>query len=121
VNAHRVKELIVAQRGAGKTVLLTTHNMAIAEELCDRVAFIMDGEIKLIDTPRELKLRYGQPTVRIEYKEQSSTTSTAFPLAGLGENTAFLHLLQRGAVQTIHSQEATLEDIFIRVTGRSLS
>jgi fluoroquinolone transport system ATP-binding protein len=95
--------------------------MSVAEELCDRVAFIMDGAITLIDTPRELKLRYGESKVRVEFQANDHTARQEFPLAGLGDNGDFLCLLRRGGVQTIHTQEATLEDIFIRVTGRSLA
>jgi fluoroquinolone transport system ATP-binding protein len=121
VNVRRIKDLIRQQRRAGKTVFLTTHDMAVAEDLCDRVAFIVDGRIQLIDSPRSLKLRYGAPTVRVEYQDNSHTARDEFALAGLGDNHGFLGLLRSGKVQTIHSQEATLEDIFIRVTGRSLS
>jgi fluoroquinolone transport system ATP-binding protein len=92
----------------------------VAEDLCDRVAFIVDGQVKLIDAPRALRLRYGAPMVRVEYQANSHTTREEFALAGLGENGAFLDLLRQGAVQTIHTQEATLEDIFITVTGRRL-
>jgi fluoroquinolone transport system ATP-binding protein len=120
VSARAIKQLIAAQRTAGATIVLTTHNMALAEELCDRVAFLVDGRIALIDTPRALKLRYGVPSVAVEYVSQSGITQAAFPLAGLGENADFLELL-RGGVQTIHSQEASLEQIFITVTGRRLA
>jgi fluoroquinolone transport system ATP-binding protein len=121
VNARRLKDLIRAQQRAGKTVFLTTHDMSVAEELCDRVAFIMDGHIKLIDTPRALKLQYGAPRVCVEYAANNHIARQDYALAGLGDNGDFLHLLRGGGVQTIHSQEATLEDIFIRVTGRSLT
>jgi fluoroquinolone transport system ATP-binding protein len=120
VNARRIKELIRGQQRAGKTIFLATHDMTVAEELCDRVVFIMDGRIKLIDSPRALRLQYGAPLVRVEYQANSHTAREEYPLAGLGDNDGFLELLRLGAVQTIHSQEATLEDIFIRVTGRSL-
>jgi fluoroquinolone transport system ATP-binding protein len=120
VNARRVKQLIRAQRDAGKTVVLTTHDMSVAEELCDRVAFIMNGAIALIDTPRNLKLHYGMPQVRVEYRGPHRTAHAEFALHGLGENADFLSLLQRTSVQTIHSQEATLEDVVVRVTGRGL-
>jgi fluoroquinolone transport system ATP-binding protein len=120
VNARRIKDLIFAQRQAGKTIFLTTHNMNIAEELCDRVAFIVDGRIDLVDTPRELKLRYGQRRVLVEYGLNSHTERQEFALENLGSNTAFLDLLARQDVQTIHTQEATLEDIFIKLTGRGL-
>jgi fluoroquinolone transport system ATP-binding protein len=120
VNARLVKDLIQAQRRAGKTVFLTTHNMSVAEELCDRVAFIVDGQITLIDAPRELKLRYGKRTVRVEFQANGHTQQRDFALEGLGQNGDFIRLLQGENVQTIHTQEATLEDIFIQVTGRSL-
>jgi len=120
VNAHRIKELIRAQQQAGKTIFLTTHNMAVAEGLCDRVAFMVAGQVKLIDAPRALRLRYGVPTVRVEHQANSHTMCEEFALAGLGGNSAFLDLLRSGAVQTIHTQETTLEDIFIRVTGKRL-
>lgn len=118
LNVHLVSDLIRAQRAGGHTVVLTTHNMAIAEGLCDRVAFIVDGKIRLIDTPRALRLRYGEPCVRVEYGENQTQR---FPLAGLGTNQDFLRLLRERPIQTIHSQEATLDEIFIRVTGRSLT
>lgn len=120
VNAWRVKDLIKAQQQAGKTIFLTTHNMSVADELCDRVAFIVDGQIRLIDAPRALKLHYGEAQVRVEFQNNSHTECQDFPLSGLGRNHRFVDLLCSETVQTIHSQEATLEDIFIRVTGRSL-
>lgn len=120
VNARRIKDLIKQQKEAGKTVFLTTHNMAVADELCDRVAFIVDGKIVLINAPRELKLRHGQATVRVEYRANSHTEQRDFALDSLGHNQDFIALLRGGGVETIHTQEATLEDIFIQVTGRSL-
>jgi len=94
--------------------------MTVAEELCDRVAFIMDGRIELIDSPRALKLRYGQASVRVEYCMNQQTERAEFALAGLAENATFQSVLRAGTLQTIHSREATLEDVFIRVTGRGL-
>jgi fluoroquinolone transport system ATP-binding protein len=120
VNARRIKDLIHAQKVQGKTIFLTTHDMQIAEELCDRVGLVVDGEIKLIDTPRNLKLQYGIPQVRVEYRVNSHTEGEQFALEGLGENPAFLDLIRSHKVETIHTMEATLEDIFIRTTGRTL-
>ncbi len=67
--AATIKDIIREQKAKGTTAFLTTHNMYIADELCDRVAFIIDGEIKLIDTPKNLKLQYGQKLVDVEYVE----------------------------------------------------
>jgi fluoroquinolone transport system ATP-binding protein len=120
VNARRIKDLIKTQKDAGKTVFLTTHDMNIADELCDRVAFIVDGQINLIDSPRELKLRYGKPEVRVEFGKNGHHEQRDFALANLADNAEFLKLLRDGNVRTLHTQEATLENIFIEVTGRRL-
>lgn len=121
VNARLIKDVILEQRRQGTTVFVTTHNMGIADELCDRVAFILDGEIKLIDTPKALKVKHGQRTVRVEYQNGTPSLShVEFAMDGLGHNQAFLELLQRHPIETIHSAETTLDNIFIQVTGRSL-
>jgi fluoroquinolone transport system ATP-binding protein len=121
VNARRIRDLILAQKTAGKTVFLTTHDMAVAESLCDRVAFIVDGEIKLIGRPQDLKLQYGRPLVRVQYENGAGSSHQDFPLEKLGENEIFIELLRRQPVQTMHTQEATLDDIFVEVTGRQLA
>jgi fluoroquinolone transport system ATP-binding protein len=120
VNARLIKELIREQQQAGKTIFLTTHNMTVAGELCDRVAFIVDGGVRLIDAPHALKLRYGRRLVRVEYDNGGRTEKRDFPLETLGNDPGFIELLRGGGVQTIHTLEATLEDIFIEVTGRRL-
>ena len=116
-NARQVIALIRDLRDHGATVLLTTHNMGLAEGLCDRVAFLVDGRMPLVDTPRALRLRYGRQVVRVE---QEDGMAAEFALAGLADNQAFLAALRNG-VQTIHTQEATLDEIFVHVTGRHLS
>lgn len=121
INAVRVKKLIQSHKEAGKTVFLTTHDMTVADELCDEVALIAEGSIRVIDVPRELKLRWGKPLVRVGHGASGAVAFQDFPLEGLGDNPAFLELLKTGSVQTVHSLEATLEQVFIEVTGRSLS
>ena len=119
-NARRITTLIRKQQEAGKTIFLTTHNMVVAEALCNRVAFIVDGEIKLIAAPDALKKQYGRPTVRVTYLNNGSLQSSEFHMADLGQNESFLALLRSQTVESIHSQEASLDDIFIDVTGREL-
>lgn len=121
VNARRVTELIREQQQAGKTVFLTTHDMVVAEELCDRVAFLVDGEIPLVDAPDSLKLQHGRRRVKVEYREQESVRAAEFDLEGLGSNAEFLAVLRDHEVRTIHTQEASLADVFIAVTGRGLA
>jgi AAA domain, putative AbiEii toxin, Type IV TA system len=106
VNARLIKELIEEQRSAGKTVFLTTHNMTVADELCDRVGFIIDGEVALIDAPRDLRLRYGRRVVRVEYQTAGRMVTREFPVETLGDDAEFIALLRGGKVQIIHTLEA---------------
>ena len=119
-SARVIKHLIDAHRQAGTTIFLTTHDMATVDELCDRAAFIVDGKIKLIDRPRDLKLRYGSKQLKVEYLIDGGLQQREFGLEGLAENPEFLEILRTHDVQTLHTQEATLDEIFIQVTGRSL-
>ncbi len=120
VSARRIKDLIRRQREAGTTVFLTTHDMTAAHDLCDRVAFIVDGRIVRLDAPRSLELEYGERRVRVEYLEDGRTEAREFALDGLGTEEAFLELIRHAELQRIHTLDATLEDVFIRVTGRRL-
>ena len=120
VNSRIVKDIMLNKKAEGKTIFLTTHNMALADEICDRVAFIVDGEIRLVDSPHELKIRNGRSVVRVEYSNEGMPEYREFPLAGLGSNADFIGLLNGNEVRAIHSSEATLDEIFINVTGRSL-
>ncbi len=119
-NARKMKDIILDLKNEGRTVFLTTHDMGVAEKLCDRVAFIVDGRIAAIDSPRELKIQRGERRVRIEYAADGHTGQREFPLDGLGDDDRFLALLREEKIETIHTEEATLEDIFIEATGTAL-
>ncbi|WP_243659042.1 ABC transporter ATP-binding protein [Tamaricihabitans halophyticus] len=120
-NARKVKDLILDQRAAGRTIFLTTHDMATADELCDRVAFVVDGTISALDSPKELKVARSQRMVRAEYRDGGgSLLGSDFPLDGLADNADFLDVLRRQRLETLHSKEATLDDVFVETTGRSL-
>jgi fluoroquinolone transport system ATP-binding protein len=119
--AARIRNLIGRQRQEGATIFLTTHDMVTADALCDRVAFLLDGHIVLTDSPRNLKIRHGRPRIILEYRSDQQIEKREFPLEGLGENQAFLDLLRSQPIETLHTQEATLADVFIEVTGRRLS
>ena len=119
-NAMILKDMIREFRANGGTVFITSHIMSDIDQLCDRVAFIVDGKISEIDSPRNLKIKYGKRSMTLEYKENNQTISREFPLDGIGKNEEFLNLLQTKEVETLHSGETTLEDIFIKVTGVQL-
>lgn len=119
-NAMILKDMIRFFRSHGGTVFITSHIMADIDQLCDRVAFIVDGKIIEMDTPRNLKIKYGKRSMYLEYKENNKTIGVEFPMDGIGKNEEFLNLLQTKEVETLHSGETTLEDIFIHVTGVDL-
>ncbi|TYP55446.1 ABC transporter ATP-binding protein [Thermosediminibacter litoriperuensis] len=118
--ASRIKEIIWQKKKGGTTIFLTSHNMHIADELCDRVAFINSGEIVLIDSPRNLKLKYGSKMIKVEYREGEILRKEYLSMVEERDRERLNRLLKEGNIETIHSQEATLEEIFIRVTGRKL-
>lgn len=119
--ARRVRDLLLDMRAAGATIFLTTHDMVTADQLCDRVAFLVDGRIVAMDTPRALRLAHGRRSVRVETVRNGSRATHEFPLDGLAGNRAFLLLLESADIETIHTLETTLEDVFIQVTGTSLA
>jgi fluoroquinolone transport system ATP-binding protein len=121
VNARRVKDVVRELREQGCTVFLTTHDMATAEELCDRVAFVVDGRIAALDTPTEHKVSRSRRTVRVTYRAGIDLEYKDFPLDGLADDETFRALTREHHVEALHSQEASLEDVFIDVTGRSLA
>jgi len=120
VNNRNVREIVRTRRDAGVTTFLTTHDMAVADDLCDRVGFIVDGRLETVDAPDRLKRRHGRRIVRVDYDDGLEPSSEEFALDGLADDAAFLRGLRERHVATVHSQETTLEQVFIEVTGRGL-
>lgn len=118
--ASQIKDIIKAKNKEGVTIFLTTHNMYIADELCDRVAFIVDGEIKLIDSPKNLKLQYGDKLVDVEYIKNGENVKETFSTVLEKDKKTLQEIIDKYEIQTMHTKEATLEEIFIKVTGRGL-
>ena len=120
VNLRKVEALVLAEKEKGTTICITTHDMHVADTLCDRVAFIVDGQINLIDAPRELKLQHGERFLEVEYREHESLKKESFPLDQIGASESFQNILKQHYIETIHSREASLEDVFVKTTGRQL-
>jgi fluoroquinolone transport system ATP-binding protein len=91
--------------------------MHTADELCDRVSFIVDGELRITDTPENLKSQYGKEAVNVLLENGENKE---FSLENLGENLDFINFLKKGGFSRIHTLEASLEEVFINVTGKSL-
>ena len=117
--SNSIKAIIRRKQEQETTIFLTTHNMFVADELCDRVAFIVDGRIVATDTPKNLKLTYGKPSVKVEYRDNGALAEADFELDRPGK-AALQAFIGEHEIVTMHSGEPTLEEIFIKVTGRGL-
>lgn len=116
--AAGVRELIREQQARGAAVFLTTHNMELADSLCDTVAFLSGGVIAAADAPEALKLAYGKREILVLYREGGTEKRASF---GMDGGAALASLLSSAEVIKVHSQEATLEEVFLRVTGKELT
>ncbi|WP_410770285.1 ABC transporter ATP-binding protein [Fontibacillus sp. BL9] len=115
VNGGRIREALREMNSRGTTIFLTTHNMQEAEELCDRVAFLNNGEISALDTPQALRLRHGDRTITVTTRRGKRVVDQNE--AGADE---VRDLIRSGNLLAIHSNEPTLGDIFVKLTGRGL-
>jgi ABC-2 type transport system ATP-binding protein len=121
VSAQTIHALIQAAIGQGTTVFLTTHDMVEADKLSDRVAFINKGKIVALDRPSRLKQQYGQRALKVEVELPDGETEIREVSLDNGQTAQVVfELFQNEHIVTIHSEEATLEDIFVDITGRGL-
>ena len=120
VTAGEVKSIIRDQNKSGTTIILTTHNMHDVDELCDRVAFTVAGKLVAVDQPDALKMQHGKREVRVEYSLGDKEIADTFRLDGLAEDQNFQGILKDAHIRTLHSQEATLDQVFAEVTGVAL-
>jgi len=110
------RNIIEEERKKGTTVFLTTHNMLDADLLCDRVAFIVNGNIAVIDTPRNLKIQNSNQKIVIDYMLNGKRENKMIEASELKQGISLPH----DEIISIHSQEPSLEDVFIQYTGRGL-
>ncbi|TQR21003.1 ABC transporter ATP-binding protein [Psychrobacillus vulpis] len=116
VNTLHIYEGLRALNKKGTTIFLTTHDMHEADTLCDRVAFLNKGKIQLMDEPRNLKKQYADSTITMELTNDEQVTIRK-DAAGAE---AMYQLMMENRLVTVHSNEPTLGDIFVRVTGGEL-
>lgn len=119
-HAVEIRKLIQERADAGTTVFLTTHNMTVADELCDRVAFLTGGQIAVVDSPRELKLKHARKRARVEYRTAEGVQAEEFGLEDASERQGLVDVISKHPIETIHTQEPSLEDVFIKLTGKEL-
>ena len=111
------RKIIEEERRKGTTIFLTTHNMLDADLLCDRVAFITNGNIVALDTPKRLKEQNSSHRIVTTYLYQGRREEKTIEIPELEAGIPFPH----DEIISIHSEEPTLEDMFIQYTGRGLS
>jgi len=136
---HAIWELVRGIRERGKTVFLTTHLMEEAERLCDRVAIIEHGRIIDIDSPEKLIGRHcPQRSVLLTAEDPGAEAcfrsigsvdevvrnDTRFTIRGNGDDlvTDVIHCLSDNQIRVTDFRTIlpTLEDVFLKVTGRSI-
>ena len=113
-----IRRLVQDLSREGITVFLTTHYMEEADQLCSRVAFISAGRIVALDTPDNLKVAHGEKSLQVRLNDGQRLN---IPLDGQGSGEQIKQLVASGQIRTLHSAEATLEEVFIQMTGRKLS
>ena len=118
VVAREIRHLVVQLSTQGVTIFLTTHYMEEADELCRRVAFLSEGRIVALDTPDNLKMAHGQKSLNATL-DTGEMLTIALDDANAGRQLE--ELVSAGRLRTLHSTEATLEEVFIQIAGRELS
>ena len=121
VSSEEIRSLILEEREHGATVFLTTHDMHEADKLSDRVAFINKGKIVALDTPLNLKQKFGKRALKVKVlKEDGALDDKTVLLDEKDTPEKIYEIFKKDRIVTVHSEEATLEDIFIHLTGRGL-
>jgi len=121
VSSEAIGNIILEERDRGATIFLTTHDMWEADKLCDHVAFMDQGKLAALDTPRNLKQQYGKRSLIAEVAAGDKLEKREIDMDVDSTALAVEKLFEKEKVVTLHSEEATLEDIFIKVTGRRLT
>jgi ABC-2 type transport system ATP-binding protein len=120
-SSEAILDIILEERDRGATVFLTTHDMFEADKLSNRVAFMNQGHIVALDTPMNLKQKYGKRALKASVAvEGDRIEEREIELDNASTPDAVRELFSKENVITVHSEEATLEDIFIKITGRGL-
>jgi ABC-2 type transport system ATP-binding protein len=140
VGARELRQTVKSLQQAGKTILLTTHYMAEAEELCDRIAIVNHGKIVAMDTPSALRRRISPESVveitvsqenaatieqmikkldgKLRMESSSSLTEQYYNLFTPEPETVLEALspaLQTRSIQGLRVRNQTMEDVYIAI------
>ncbi|VVC03677.1 Trehalose/maltose import ATP-binding protein MalK [Candidatus Bilamarchaeum dharawalense] len=137
-SALSIRHLIKQLRSEGRTILLTTHNMFEAEELCDRIAFINRGKIMEIGTPTELKRHVvSNRLVEIHCSEDECVVKTLSKIKGVSASVKSANLVHVSVdsykkmkeimkalancdseIYSINEMEPTLEETYLKIINK---
>jgi ABC-2 type transport system ATP-binding protein len=121
VSSAAIRATIKEEAKRGAAVLLTTHDMHEADELSDRLAFINEGLIVAMNTPEDLKLEYGKRAVRVRMRSDEGVVEHVVDLGDDDAGDRLAGMVGSDGLLTVHTEEASLESIFIQLTGRGLA
>lgn len=121
-SSEAIRNIILEERERGATIFLTTHDMMEAGKLSDKVAFMNQGKILVLDTPDNLKQQYGKRALKARVRNNDGKLENREINLDTPQTADDIReLFAKEKVVTLHSEEATLEDIFIKITGRGLT
>lgn len=116
-NSLHIHRGLRALQEQGTSIFLTTHDMYEAESLCSKIAFLFNGEVKLLDEPKRLRRKHADNTLTLElHNGETRIVDKGAP--GAGEVAS---LMKKEEIASMYTNEPTLGDIFVNVTGRELS
>jgi len=112
-----IHKLLLDLKNNGTTIFLTTHNMDEADKLCDKVAFLNKGQIVEMDSPINLKEKYAKSLIAVKLLPEREVTIVPNSISGMEQ---ILDWTKDGRIISLHSIEPSLEEIFLKLTGRDL-
>lgn len=120
-SAADIHDLLLRLNSEGMTILLTSHNMEEVDKLCDRIAFIDDGEIVETGTTRDLKMKYAYNSMKILLRKGNALEEKQLSISGEDSAASLAQWIREGRLASIHSCEPTLGEIFMKLTGRKIA
>lgn len=131
VNMEALKDAILEMRRRGSTIVFSTHDMPVAERMCDRLFMIFRGKKVLDGTLEEIQARYGEDTVRVGCAGGAELVRRVAPagavlndygnlqeLRNVGDPQALLRsLAEKTSVSRFEIVRPSLHDVFVRIAG----
>lgn len=118
-SAIEVRKIINKLCASGKTIFLTTHYMEEADQLSHHLAIINSGNIITTDTPENLKEKHGEKKLEIKYISNGRVDLKTFTLSNKADFKEISEILGENEIKDIRIKEPTLEEVFIKLTGKT--